>query len=878
MDLHPDLQRWRLAQGVLRAEETLDRLSRESAASSTRVHALVEQSNAIQRGRVPTVEVSPTFYMGERRVLVETQKYVDMPLDDLMKSMSNGVLDMFKWKEADGNDDFGEVIAINSGLASKYKQQLSHAPPVPSYMGELLTPPDDMAKLKGLLEPVSGESMGGQVRVGMRYRSDKTGTDFGSAQASPEAFAADAQGLGELAAAAQVGQVVQSALAHEGVVGGPGAGQQGGDRAEAEREAKQQADAAMSEADQNAAAEIGYEQGDTEEVDGFHHDPIAEIAHQVGIAAGIAGRGASAAARAVTRVGENVSAPYVSAVRGATQAIGAIPGLLPGLPGLGHVRRAVLDVLPQVGGEEGEMAGAADHDVAREISELVAEDISHGASAAARAVTRVGEIIASPYVSAVRGATRAVRAIPGLLPGLGPIRRAAVEGLSQIGGQVGDALVDLPDMLAASGRVLGSIGQTPLTAFRAMAGRLLPGGDARAGAQNVQNAAPAVAARDAAEAGVLAAVRPPPAGVPVAGVPRAPAARQPLEVAPIPGVRRERVDIDMIDGTLEDIIPRAERVLGHASGDLKADIESFLAAIRNYYKGVREDLDHGLDPRSHIVRSLSESIKDLVALLYKYYEDHKKEASQRSSKGGLDVSVAPSSASGSGISFSRPAPPVGPAISPAAADAALAVAARERAHDVAVAMRRAQAELENEIKQLYYSIAKYSQHLSSANSKLLDDRLTKLTDLANIVTNVSESSASGPVGSPERMRAAKDYDTLFKSLLQTIENLRFHAEEQAAEAEAAQPPPVQAPPPPPPVPVQAAQPVRPGHSRAGRPLRQTEASDATNRTQRFPRGSGLPGDQAKPKHLVKGSPEALAHMARVRAARTSGKKRALGES
>ena len=364
MDLHPDLQRWRLAQGVLRAEETLDRLSREGASSSSRVHALVEQSNAIQRGRVPTVEVSPTFYLGERRVLVETQKYTDKPLDDLMKSRSSGVLDMFNWKEADGNDDFGEVIAINAGLAAKYKQQLTHAPPIPSYMGELITPPEDLAKLKTLLEPVPGEPVGGEVRVGMRYRPDKTGTDFGPVQAPPEAFAADAQGLGELAAAAQVGDVVRSALTSESVVGpqqaAEGSAGSAEQRVDAEKQAHEEKAAEKSAEDQAAAQEIAYDNGDVEETDGFHHDPIAEIAHQAGVAVSAVSDAALKGLKTVSRI---TGPPLQAIAKGVANVIGSV-GRTP-LDGF----RALADQLPS-GGDElagGHVEEAAAGNVQRDI-------------------------------------------------------------------------------------------------------------------------------------------------------------------------------------------------------------------------------------------------------------------------------------------------------------------------------------------------------------------------------------------------------------------------------------------------------------------------------------------------------------------------------
>lgn len=204
MDLHPDLQRWRQAQGVLAAEETRDRLSRAASTPSSRLHGLVERSNALQRGRVPPMEQVPAFYLGEERILVETAPYIDRPLAALLKGSSKsgegGVLDMYQWKDGRGNDSFGEVIAVNSGLAAKYRQQLIHAPPIQPYLGELINQPDDMTRITELLEyvPPAALGPGGEERPGYRYL--------------PPAVERDAQGLGAVAAAADIGEQAQAVL------------------------------------------------------------------------------------------------------------------------------------------------------------------------------------------------------------------------------------------------------------------------------------------------------------------------------------------------------------------------------------------------------------------------------------------------------------------------------------------------------------------------------------------------------------------------------------------------------------------------------------------------------------------------------------------
>jgi hypothetical protein len=220
MDLHPDLQRFRLAQGVLRAEETTDRLSRASATSSSRLHALVERSNAVQRGRVPAMEQVPTFFMGEDRVLVETAPYVDKPLSALMNGSSRsgggGVLGMFGWKDGEGNDNFPTVIALNAGIANKYKQQLTHAPEIQPYMGELLERPDDMVELRRLVEVQNAQALGPNLeeRYGIRLRPP------------PPVDAAErpANGLGDVAEAAAVGDAVGQEMGVRGIVPVPEAG------------------------------------------------------------------------------------------------------------------------------------------------------------------------------------------------------------------------------------------------------------------------------------------------------------------------------------------------------------------------------------------------------------------------------------------------------------------------------------------------------------------------------------------------------------------------------------------------------------------------------------------------------------------------------
>ena len=210
MDLHPDLQRWRLAQEVLSSEEVADRVARWDGKPSSRVHGLVEQSNAIQRGRVPTVEVTPTFYIGEQRILVETSKPIEKPFSDLL-SGGNGILDMYKWNQGNGNLDFDQKIAVDSGIASKYRQQLMHAPPIQPYEGELIEPPEQMEKIFVPSQNVPAVERNGKyvVRPGYNLAQDLPQNFVGG---PPPAFGGDVQGMNALARAGEIGANAQAQL------------------------------------------------------------------------------------------------------------------------------------------------------------------------------------------------------------------------------------------------------------------------------------------------------------------------------------------------------------------------------------------------------------------------------------------------------------------------------------------------------------------------------------------------------------------------------------------------------------------------------------------------------------------------------------------
>lgn len=368
MDLHPDLQRWRLSQGVLAAEETLDRLSRAEAKPSSRVHALVEQSNALQRGRAPPMEIAPTFYLGEQRVLVETAPYVDKPLSKLISggvpNDVGGILQYYNWREDEGNDDFGTVIAVNAGLARKFKQQMIHAPPIQPYLGELIDNPDDMTRITDLLQPVPpvNAGPGGERIVGVRYQGVLPQNPALAPAPAPALQGADAQGLGELAAAARQGEIVQGQFQNA-----PPAADAAGrvEREQAVEEEARQADAEVEEAKQAdaEAAEVG-DLGDSSD-----EEDAARLVNGFGTplnaARTIAVRGAEAAvatgklaSRAITSAGELAAAPYIGAVRMAGKAAGAAAGLVANAAtAVGGIAQGPLLALRDMG--MGALSGAA---------------------------------------------------------------------------------------------------------------------------------------------------------------------------------------------------------------------------------------------------------------------------------------------------------------------------------------------------------------------------------------------------------------------------------------------------------------------------------------------------------------------------------------
>ena len=127
MDLHEDLRMWRITQQRLADEAVLAREDDRIFKPSRRLHAMVEQANAIQRGRRTPMQLAHVFYEGDDRVFVQTSTDKEIPLQPEM-SGKNGVLDMYQWHKGQGNDQLEAVIAIQAGIANKYQQTFQKFP------------------------------------------------------------------------------------------------------------------------------------------------------------------------------------------------------------------------------------------------------------------------------------------------------------------------------------------------------------------------------------------------------------------------------------------------------------------------------------------------------------------------------------------------------------------------------------------------------------------------------------------------------------------------------------------------------------------------------------------------------------------------------
>lgn len=372
MDLHADLRGWRVAQKRLADEAVIARENARIYAPSRRIHALVEQSNAIQRGRVPITGKETIFFKTDDRLMVETRQDREQPMSREM-SGGNGILDMYGWHQGKGVDQLERTIAIQSGISQKYKKVFAKAPEVVPYMGELAEPPESDIPIERALRDLKNNKS--------PYKPDQDGTFFdwndggdGGDGAAIEVEddgggavgEADPNGLGAVGAAAALGGAVGNAV----VVLPPQIQQQARDAALAGAagldaneggDAAQQAANQMAQQHENQLPPVGnqhfdpfgflrqMEEGDAgPEVDQYEYEAalaregLRRVGQAVGNAAAFAGdvalapvRGVRAAANEVGRVAGQVgrvagrvagaignvagnAAPYVG------QAVGAV--------------------------------------------------------------------------------------------------------------------------------------------------------------------------------------------------------------------------------------------------------------------------------------------------------------------------------------------------------------------------------------------------------------------------------------------------------------------------------------------------------------------------------------------------------------------------
>jgi hypothetical protein len=402
MDLHADLRGWRVAQKRLADEAVIARENARIYAPSRRIHALVEQSNAIQRGRVPITGKETIFFKTDDRLMVETGQDREQPMSREM-SGGNGILDMYGWHQGKGVDQLERTIAIQSGISQKYKKVFAKAPEVVPYMGELAEPPESDLPIERALRDLKNNKS--------PYKPDQDGTFFdwndrgdGGDGAAIEVEddgggavgEADPNGLGAVGAAAALGGAVGNAV----VVLPPQIQQQARDVALAEAaglgpeegaDAAQQGIEAMVQARQTKLPEVGtmhfdpytlleqmrdIEQEDNEEIlrmadnaAGAVRDFAGRAVGQAGqLATDFAGRAAGPvrnfAGRAVGQAGQLATDIALAPVRG-VRAVGVEAGRVAGEAGrvigqiAGSAGRAARYLGPIVGRQAGRALGAA---------------------------------------------------------------------------------------------------------------------------------------------------------------------------------------------------------------------------------------------------------------------------------------------------------------------------------------------------------------------------------------------------------------------------------------------------------------------------------------------------------------------------------------
>ena len=138
MDLHKDLQSFRLAQSVLRKDEVTDRVLDVVNRDARRVDDYLSVLNETQVGMQTPTQLRHQFYLGDERVM---SKLIPMQFDNrdemLMQSSSGDILDMYEWHRGAGNTDLHSFLVAHNDFSKQYAQQFAQAPVIPPYAAEL---------------------------------------------------------------------------------------------------------------------------------------------------------------------------------------------------------------------------------------------------------------------------------------------------------------------------------------------------------------------------------------------------------------------------------------------------------------------------------------------------------------------------------------------------------------------------------------------------------------------------------------------------------------------------------------------------------------------------------------------------------------------
>jgi hypothetical protein len=138
MDLHKDLESFRLAQSVLRKDEVTDRVLDVVNSDARRVDDYLSALNAAQRGMRTPTQIRHQFYLGDERLQSTLVPMVYNNREEtLMASNSGDILDMYEWHKGAGNTDLHSYIVAHNDFAKQYAQQFARAPEIPPYAAEL---------------------------------------------------------------------------------------------------------------------------------------------------------------------------------------------------------------------------------------------------------------------------------------------------------------------------------------------------------------------------------------------------------------------------------------------------------------------------------------------------------------------------------------------------------------------------------------------------------------------------------------------------------------------------------------------------------------------------------------------------------------------